>query len=62
MANSIVAETQALAELLRKHGASIAERITEFSVMSKRVAEAVQKGQQEVASDTESDNSIAPQS
>jgi non-ribosomal peptide synthetase component F len=39
VAHSIAAETQALAELLRKHGAAIAARIEEFSAMSKRVSE-----------------------
>lgn len=39
VAHSIAAETKALAELLRKHGAAIASRIEEFSAMSKRVSE-----------------------
>ena len=50
MANEIATETRALADLLRKHGASIAERIEEFTSMTKRVAEAVQKGRGEMSS------------
>jgi len=42
VANGIAAETQALAELLRKHGTSIAARIEEFTALTKRVADAVE--------------------
>ena len=50
VANDIAAQTQALADLLRKHGSSIADRIEEFASMTKRVADAVQKGRTEVLS------------
>jgi hypothetical protein len=41
VAEDISAETQALAELLRKHGVSIAARIEEFTAMTRRVADQV---------------------
>jgi hypothetical protein len=59
-ATAIAAETEALAELLRSHGASIAGRIEEFSAMSKRVAEAVKKGRENVAEEAERETPIAP--
>lgn len=61
-ATAIAAETDALADLLRKHGASIAGRIEEFSTMSKRVADAVKKGRKDVAADAAKDGSSAPRS
>jgi hypothetical protein len=39
IANGLAAETAALAELLRKHGASISNRIEEFTVMTKRISD-----------------------
>ena len=61
VANDIAAETRALADLLRKHGASIADRIEEFGSMSKRVAQAVQKGRGEVSGEAATtDTPIAP--
>jgi hypothetical protein len=48
LANEIAAETRALADLLRKHGALIAERVDEFTTMTKRVASAVQKSRGEM--------------
>ena len=62
VATAIAAETEELAELLRKHGASIAGRIEEFSTMSKRVADAVKKGRKDVTADTAKDGAITPRS
>jgi hypothetical protein len=61
VANSIAAETQALAELLRKHGAAIATRIEEFSAMSKRVSEKRAAAREEVLGASGSAPSLAPQ-
>jgi hypothetical protein len=41
IANGIAAETAALAELLRKHGAAISNRIEEFTVMTTRISNVV---------------------
>jgi hypothetical protein len=38
IANGIAAETAALAELLRRHGADISYRIENFTVMTKRIS------------------------
>jgi hypothetical protein len=48
VAADIAAETEALAELLRKHGAAIATRIEEFTALTKRVAEAVEAARADV--------------
>jgi len=61
VANSIAAETRALAELLRKHGAAIASRIEEFSAMSKRVSEKLTAARAEVLGTGGAAPSIAPQ-
>ena len=61
VANSIAAETQALAELLRKHGAAIATRIEEFSAMSKRVSEKMSAAREDVLGAAGSAPSLAPQ-
>jgi len=60
VANSIAAETQALAELLRKHGAAIAARIEEFSAMSKRVSEKLNAARADVLGAGGAAPSIAP--
>ncbi len=39
IANGVAAETAALAELLRRHGASMSNRIEEFTVMTKRISD-----------------------
>jgi hypothetical protein len=62
VANSIAAETRALAELLRKHGAAIAARMEEFAAMSKRVADKVNAAREEVLSTTGPAPSLAPRS
>jgi hypothetical protein len=48
VAAGIAAETDALAELLRKHGAAIAARIDEFTALTKRVAGAVEAARADV--------------
>ena len=62
VANDIAAQTRELANLLRQHGASIAERIEEFTSMTQRVAEAVQKGRGEVSSGKASGPPFVPRS
>jgi hypothetical protein len=49
VAAGIAAETEALAELLRKHGAAIAARIEEFTALTKRVADAVDAARADVS-------------
>ena len=61
VAHSIAAETQALAELLRKHGAAIAARIEEFNAMSKRVSEKLNAARDDVLCAGGTAPSIAPQ-
>jgi hypothetical protein len=61
VANSIAAETRALAELLRKHGAAIAARIEEFGAMSKRVSEKLNAAREDVLGTGGTAPSIAPQ-
>jgi hypothetical protein len=61
VAHSIAAETQALAELLRKHGAAIAARIEEFSAMSKRVSEKLNSARADVLGAGGTAPSLAPQ-
>src|SRR5580704_8190244 len=41
VANGIAAETAALAELLRRHGAEISDRIEQFTVMTNRISNVV---------------------
>jgi hypothetical protein len=62
VANDIAAQTRELADLLRTHGASIAQRIEDFTSMTQRVAEAVQKGRGEVSSGTTSGPPFIPRS
>jgi hypothetical protein len=50
VAAGIAAETEGLAELLRKHGAAIATRIEEFTALTKRVADAVEAARADVNS------------
>ena len=61
VARSIQAETQALAELLRKHGSAIAARIEEFTAMSKRVSDKLNAARDDVLGSGGSAPSIAPQ-
>jgi len=42
VANRIAAETDALAELLRRHGASITTKIEHFTEMTKQIGASVQ--------------------
>jgi hypothetical protein len=60
VAHSITAETQALAELLRKHGTAIAVRIEEFTAMSQRIADKVHAARDEVLGASGGAPSIAP--
>jgi hypothetical protein len=48
VAAGIAAETQALAELLRKHGAAISTRIEEFTNLTTRVAGAIEAARADV--------------
>jgi nanoRNase/pAp phosphatase (c-di-AMP/oligoRNAs hydrolase) len=61
VAHAIAAETQALAELLRKHGAAIAARIEEFNAMSRRVSEKLNAARADVLGAAGTAPSIAPQ-
>jgi hypothetical protein len=61
VAHSIANETQALAELLRKHGAAIAARIEEFSAMSRRVSEKLNSARADVLGAGAAAPSLAPQ-
>jgi len=61
VAHSMAAETQALAELLRKHGAAIAARIEEFNAMSKRVSEKLNAARADVLGAASTAPSLAPQ-
>jgi hypothetical protein len=62
VANNIAAETQALAELLRQHGATINSRIEEFTTMSKRVAETMQAARDDAIGTSRTGASLAPKS
>jgi hypothetical protein len=48
LADTISAETEALAELLRKHGAAISARIEEFMTMSDRVRDKMRSAHDDV--------------
>jgi hypothetical protein len=61
IAITIAAETQALAELLRKHGTAIGSRIEDFTAMSKRVADRVHAAHDDVLSASGAAPSLAPQ-
>jgi hypothetical protein len=54
IANGIAAETAALAELLRRHGAAISDRIEHFTVMTKRIANAMRDVRADLSASTSS--------
>jgi len=61
MANTISAETEALADLLRKHGAAMAVRIEEFMTMSDRIRDRMQAAHSDVVATSGETRSPAPQ-
>ena len=61
IANTISAETEALAELLRKHGAEMSARIEEFMTMSDRVRDRMRAVHDDVVSVSREARSTAPQ-
>ena len=52
IAGDLAAEADALAELLRKHGASMANRIEEFTAMTRRLQEAMKLVRADLSSST----------
>ena len=61
IANTIAAETEALAELLHKHGTAIGARIEEFMTMSNRVRDKMRAAHNDILSTSETIPSLAPQ-
>lgn len=61
IANTIAAESEALAELLHKHGTAIEARIEAFMSMSDRVKDRMRAAHDDMLSTSGSGPSIAPQ-
>jgi hypothetical protein len=55
VANGIAAEAAALAELLRKHGAAISNRIQEFTVKTTRISEVMRDVRADLGTSKSSD-------
>jgi hypothetical protein len=60
IANGIAAETAALAELLRRHGAEISDRIEQFTVMTNRISNVVRDVRADLSPSKSSPPLIAP--
>jgi len=61
IANTIAAETAALAELLHKHGAAISARVEQFMTMSDRVKDRMRAAHDDIDSTPDVTPSLAPQ-
>jgi hypothetical protein len=61
IANTIAAETEALAELLRKHGAAMSARVDQFITMSDRVKHRMRDAHNDIHRTLEVTPSLAPQ-
>ena len=61
IANTIAAESNALAELLRKHGTAIGDRIEEFMSMSDRVKDKMRAAHDDMVATSGMGPSLAPQ-
>lgn len=61
IANTIAAETEALAELLRKHGTAISARVEQFITLSDRVKHKMRDAHDDIDRTSEVTPSLAPQ-
>jgi len=60
IANGIAAETAALAELLRKHGAAISNHVEEFTAQTKRISDVMRDVRADLSAAKSSGPPLAP--